>query len=234
MNPLQWHFRGVRQLLLAQHATSAHIQHSGDKGTAREQFISQFLSQSFPKKYVIGHGEIFDSLGVISPQVDLAVYDEMFPVLENGGIHRYIAEGVLAHIEVKSTLNAAELEACLDRASRVKELKLEINPIMVTGPLRRAIPSFVFAYDGWTTREAFESAVTATVDEALEHDSIPDGVFVLKGGYGYFLDEKGMKFFESPEDVLLVAFLRLAKAINKNWSANISWDGYASDVDVII
>ena len=232
MNPLQQHFRGIRNILLAQHANSAAIRHSGDKGTARENFISEFLGKSFPKKYVIGHGEIFDSLGAISPQIDIAVYDEMFPVLDNGGIHRYIAEGVLAHLEVKSTLNAAELEFCLDRAARVKELKLKINPIMVTGSLRKTIPSFVFAYDGWTTRTAFEDAVTATVDEELERNSTPDGIFVLSGGYGYYRDDRGMKFFESQEDVLLVAFLRLANAINKNWSANINWDGYASDLDV--
>ena len=231
LHPLQEHFRKVLKKLMAEFELSGGVQHRGDKGTARETFLNTFLEGAFPKKYVIHRGEIFDGEGTIARQADIVVYDESFPAFAFGAGNRYMAEGVLAHIEVKSKLTKAELLDSIVKAMSVKKLKLQVEPDMHVGPMRKHIPSFIFAYQsGWEDVAGFRKAY---LDLQSEHDGFeatPDGIFILGPGYGCDIGESGIQFFNSGEDILGVSFVRLQQAIHKNWSGRVKWDGYASEL----
>jgi hypothetical protein len=138
-NILQQFMRDTRTELLVAYAKSAGLEHNGLMGAVRETFIQEFLEKAFPKKFVVGAGKIFDSAGGTSPQADVIVYDESMPVLHHGPrTGQYLAEGVLAHTEIKTTLTKDELISSLTKAASVKNLVLAIKPYMSMGNIRPA------------------------------------------------------------------------------------------------
>lgn len=101
----------LEKVLLAQREVSTVLQHSGEVGRAREFFVQSVLQRVLPPNVVIGSGEIVDRLGGRSNQQDLLLYRNNFPVIDSlAGTHVYLAEGVLATIEVKTILNGDEVE----------------------------------------------------------------------------------------------------------------------------
>lgn len=79
---------------------------SATKGSERELFIAGFLSQVFPPHYRLSGGDIMDSYGNYSGQVDIVLEFPRgfsFPVYTNGP-RLFLAESVAAVIEVKSNL----------------------------------------------------------------------------------------------------------------------------------
>lgn len=224
-HPLFVYFQGARKVLLASFDQSTGIQHKGERGTAREVFLDKFLKNAFPSKYVIERGEIFDHNGNVSPQVDIAVYDETLPAFNYGGGNHYLAEGVLAHIEVKSELNKAELQDVVAKAIKVKSLELKIEPNMSIGNVRKHIRSFVFAYRGWQSVESLQEAYKE-VSPQEDINTRPDGIFVLEQGYGCFSGKKGSIFFNAGEDILGYAFVYLHHRMYKNWDGRPNLEAY--------
>ncbi len=227
-HPLHTYFRAARDELLASYRKVADVRHSGTKGSGREVFLNTFLKKAFPAKYVIAGGEIFDRNGVISPQVDIAIYDEAFPAFDIGTGNQYMAEGVFAHLEVKSTLDKDELRKALDNVRAVKSLELKVDAFMTHGNLRKDIPSFVFAYEGWKDPQSFKDAMLDLCPDSGDPKRVPNGIFVLDPGYGYVSNDKGQDFFNSGDHILAVAFVILHQHMFKNWAGATNWEGYAS------
>jgi hypothetical protein len=97
---------------------------SASKGCERELFVNSFLSQIFPPSYRFGSGDLIDGHTQKSGQVDIVIeYPNCmsFPYLA-GGPRLYLAEGVAAIIEVKSSL-VGQWDEALSTAQKVKELK---------------------------------------------------------------------------------------------------------------
>ncbi len=61
MTIIQNFFRNTSKILKSEFDRSYEVGHSGLKGQDREIFIQNFITKSFPKKFVIGTGEIVDS-----------------------------------------------------------------------------------------------------------------------------------------------------------------------------
>jgi hypothetical protein len=102
---------------------SAIIQHSGEVGSAREYFVHSVLRRFLPSNVVVGRGEIVDGRGGRSRQQDLLLYRSNFPVIDSlAGSHLYLAEGVLATIEVKSNLDEKELIRATQNIESVRVL----------------------------------------------------------------------------------------------------------------
>lgn len=108
--------------LWAEAGVAGLLEHSTSVGTAREFFINRLLNSILPSSLHIGTGKIIDAEGNESKQIDVVVYDPRFPMLQTGGIGLYFAEGVIAVIEVKSTLTITELENALDNCYSVMRL----------------------------------------------------------------------------------------------------------------
>ena len=86
--------------------TAGILSHSTDMGSAREHFVSNVLSTFLPKSTIVGSGEIIDGKGARSGQQDIVLYRSDFPVISSlTPINTYLAEGVIATIEIKSNLS---------------------------------------------------------------------------------------------------------------------------------
>jgi hypothetical protein len=101
------------------------VSHHGLKGQLREIIIRDLLRPLLPADIGIGSGEIISSCDQHSPQQDVVLFDRRIvpPILleETHGI--FPVEAVLFSIEVKSTLNRAELRQSHENAQQLQALK---------------------------------------------------------------------------------------------------------------
>lgn len=149
---LKSHIDTVEDVLLAISKIPANAGHTLHRGTPREAFIKEFLINHLSEKVAIGTGEIIDSS---SPprqqrnQIDIVIYRRDYPKLDlGGGINAFLAESVVATIEVKSLLTEGELNKCIKAARNIKSLKRNIVRTLTVGYIPPGIISFVVAYDG--------------------------------------------------------------------------------------
>ncbi len=92
-------------------------------GSAREFIIKRVLKTILPPVVHFGSGKIFDAKGKKSRQIDIIIYDSRFPVFEvEAGIGIYPLEGVIATIEVKSTITNKSLHEALDNSMSLIQL----------------------------------------------------------------------------------------------------------------
>ena len=110
-------FQGIlatheRELAAAYERSAAAATHSTTRGGQREEALRDFLREHLPKRYAVAQGHAIDSAGTESPQLDIVIYDSMSaaPLSQDAGIVTLAAEALLAVVEVKSTLDGAELE----------------------------------------------------------------------------------------------------------------------------
>lgn len=103
---------------------SSNIHHNGEKGSIREDIVTDFLKKYIPDKYNIGTGIIIDSDGSQSKQQDIIIYDSFTsPLFLNSKSTIMVPiENVYATIEVKSTLNKIELEKSVNNIKSVRNL----------------------------------------------------------------------------------------------------------------
>jgi hypothetical protein len=89
------------------------LDHSGEKGTATEEIVAEFLTDRLPQSIGATSGQVMDRTGRKSGQVDVILYDAIrTPMLfasTKAGRHTVPAEGVLAVVEVKTHLTPGEV-----------------------------------------------------------------------------------------------------------------------------
>ncbi len=118
-------------------------------GHNREAFCREFLRHTLPPRLSIGHGEILDSKGHRTGQLDTVIVRDDAPHLTFGGAETYLAEGVFAVVETKSNLTRAKLQEALETLRRVATV--ELVPSRVVGVSGAYLPRplrCVFAYEG--------------------------------------------------------------------------------------
>ena len=118
-------FRRLSRKMLEDFSISAEINHQGSKGTYRENTLKRFLSEGrLPSRYGIGAGEIVGPAHNVSHQSDLIIYDRLngISLIYDEHTQVYPIECVAGTIEVKSTLNKAELLRSLENVKSVKKL----------------------------------------------------------------------------------------------------------------
>lgn len=152
------YFQHTEEILRKEYKRSKYVEHNPSKGTVREHFVRKFLSDIYPEKYIFSNGEIIDSAGYTSREVDIAIYDENLPLLEHGMYQQLLAEGVFCHIEVKSQLDKNEIKNILSKARdiknvcRIENMRPEWDNWRPEPNIEEInterIPSFAFAYDG--------------------------------------------------------------------------------------
>jgi hypothetical protein len=94
------------------------LNHRGEKGSFREEFVKQLLVSVLPGHYGVGSGVVVDKWGKQSPQVDLVIYDKrrMPPLLERDGHGIYPIDSVLRVLEVKSYVDVAAIDQYFSQA----------------------------------------------------------------------------------------------------------------------
>jgi hypothetical protein len=117
-------FDRLETVLQAEAQLSGLLSHGSTVGQAREFLVTRVLRTILPASVHVGSGKVIDSRGECSKQIDVVVYDPRFPLMKVEGGGLYFVEGVLATIEVKSTINSAELRASLDNCKSVLDLAI--------------------------------------------------------------------------------------------------------------
>jgi len=171
----------------------------------REEIVRNFLRKYLPSSFSFGEGEIIDSNGIQSGQVDIVILGPYHPFTydREKGRGLFLAEGVLCYIEVKSDISdKKELERGLRQIQRVK--KLERKPTL--GETRfgsdydlerlRRIPSILFAF-----RSPLGPTLKKNVKEAFDRLKIPpeesfDAIVVFDKGIIYNIKD--------PRDKLMI------------------------------
>ena len=151
---------------------------SASKGSGRERFIDVFLSQVFPPPFRFGQGDVTDTAGRRSGQLDVVVEYPLLPSLPGVGNQAssrlYLAEGVAAAIEVKSNV-ASQWSEVVSTATKLALLERHFDSSMGPTPERR-IPLFAIGYSGWKETKAIRERLgDAPIDGILVIDA---GVFV--------------------------------------------------------
>jgi hypothetical protein len=151
---------GIQNMLMGAYQAS-HTLSSATKGSEREDFVEQFLSEVLPTPFRFGRGDVTDTFGNRSGQVDVVVEYTFLPSLPlvGGGERLYLAESVAAILEVKSDLSVQWPEV-LATTERLQTLKPRYLGTTIQLPRTRPIPHlplFAVGYKGWKQLETLES-----------------------------------------------------------------------------
>lgn len=234
-NKLKTYFSSTTLLLDSLHKRAKrNIQHSGLKGYDKEFFVRHFLRDLFPIKFVLGRGEIIDSHEGSSGECDLIVYREDYPSLFFGGEARqFLAEGVLANIEVKSSLDLNELKREIygerdigGKAVKLKRLdKIQPRTMVAfqVGPIKEyflsspKVPNVLFTYES-SIKQSSLAAELERAKTSLNNYYPFDCICSLKKFVVYHDPIEGkLRFVE--DNVLLSLFIylfNLMQAINRS------------------
>jgi hypothetical protein len=164
---------------------------SASKGNEREAFINGFLSQVLPPHFRFGSGDATDQHGARSGQLDIVVeypFVPSLPIVAGRSPRLYLAEGIVAVIEIKSNI-ASQWEEVEATASQLTILSRNFDyPSGVSfGPRAgKKIPLYAVGYTGW---KKFE-----TVKKDLKSANGINGVLVIDqrhfAGRYEFLDHR--------------------------------------------
>lgn len=101
--------------------------HLGLRGSHREQLCRDFLVDFLPKRYSVGRGMVFDSIGHLSRECDVVIWDDQnYPRLNEKGHTLFFVNSVRSVIEIKSAWSASEWGDTLSKTQSMRRL--------VTGP----------------------------------------------------------------------------------------------------
>jgi len=101
------------------------VKHPGLKGASFEETFRTFLREYLPRSLDVSTGELVDSQGSVSRQLDVIISDSTkTPIFYRSGGFRVIpVECTYAVIEVKAYLNANELDSIFQNMESVRNLK---------------------------------------------------------------------------------------------------------------
>ncbi|PWW31556.1 DUF6602 domain-containing protein [Chromohalobacter israelensis] len=206
---LQSHLDAVEQHLLSISNVPANSGHSLHKGTPREAFIREFLENHLSQNVAIGSGEIIDAESKPNEsrnQYDIIIYKKNYPKISfGGGVDGFLAESVVATIEVKSTLDDAGMVQSIKAARNAKSRSRNLNRAFHAGWQPPSIMNYVVAYAGpekmttvfdWLGKYHIKHQIQIETDKERTSRPSPslDGIFVLGKGF--------IKFDNSPLSVL--------------------------------
>jgi hypothetical protein len=205
---LATHMAKVEAKLLHAAQIPAGAGHPVNKGTPREVFIREFLSDHLPQDLAIGEGEIISAdsqPNEMRNQFEIVLYKHDFPKLMfGGGINAFLLESVVSTIEVKSTLRKKELRSAVKAARNIKALNRHFARSRYTSLLQMISPPspscYVIAYGGPAKMETTrEWLLTICTEEGIKLPELPatpqrygiacptiDGIFVLGKGFVQF------------------------------------------------
>ncbi|PEJ86610.1 hypothetical protein CN596_11455 [Bacillus toyonensis] len=187
-----------------------HINHMGERGGSREEILLSYLRKYIPIKYEMNNGVIIDETGEQSRQQDIIIYDSFnSPVLLNMQSTKMVPiESVFSVIEVKSSLNKAEINKCVNNISSVKSLVK--NSI---GGINSPTAGFVFAFTSSTSLETLLDNLVEANTQVEKHKQI-SAVCVLDKGIILNVSKKGLN------DIVLLPNEDSTPAVIKNTAEN--------------
>jgi hypothetical protein len=157
------------------------------------------------ERVAVGTGEIIDANSKPREQrnqIDIVIYKREYPRLDFGGrINGFLAESVVATIEVKSLLDKDELRKTARAAKAIKALSRNVVSSFSAGYQPPSILSYVVAYDGPASMETiFGWLPDINATEGIVYPELPvsddgrlriaspslDAIFLLGKGFIHF------------------------------------------------
>jgi uncharacterized protein DUF6602 len=103
-------------------------EHSGLKGSHREQIYRTYLSDILPRRYEVGRGMVY-GMGHRSREADIVIWDSHdYPALPLLDHSFHFAESVKCVIECKSNWSSAHLSDALEKCEAVKDIIMMKEP----------------------------------------------------------------------------------------------------------
>jgi hypothetical protein len=157
MGMLNERLNAVYRQLLAAHSGNAGMA-TAAIGREREDFIDIFLRNCISPAVRFGTGQILDSTGLMSRQLDIVVespFAPTIPLLGSSNVRLYLAESVHAIIEVKSDLTSQWNEV-RENFESVKALKCKaIGGASLQDPrISENMVYFAVGYTGWEKEQS--------------------------------------------------------------------------------
>lgn len=129
------------------------IDHSGLKGRIREIITEKLLKPILPPGVETGNGKIIDSQGNQSAETDIIIYSRLTlpPLIYGYSTGLFPVEASIYSIEVKSLLNATELQDTLKKVKRLRNLRYldsfyPLNFVKPIGPPSSFVIPALFAF----------------------------------------------------------------------------------------
>ncbi|MER7515923.1 DUF6602 domain-containing protein [Streptomyces sp. NPDC126499] len=208
-NRLAGVLHSVAKRMRADFEQSKEFQHRAETGSSRELLAQKVLASRVP-----GHTEVLQSCEIItasgetSPQCDIVIVDRSTPPLTDLQGYRILPnECVYGVVEVKTTLNRAELRDACQKIQKVKALsKTAYYP---TPGYQRTRTTYGKTYPYTPTVGmifAFDSIDLITLGNHfaewcanVEPEERPDSIWILGKGYFVWTDPKSGLINPSPE-----------------------------------
>ncbi|MFK0298597.1 DUF6602 domain-containing protein [Brevundimonas sp. NPDC090276] len=218
----------------AQFAVSAAMTHGSSLGMIREQAIRDFLENHLPALVSVVSGQVFDADGTRSSQQDVVLVLKSVPRLPfASGIDLIYADGVVATVEVKSSLSGPVLKSAGEGIKSVRSLVPKIMGTAAIGvshdwPSTRIL-SAVVAYGGSSL------STLQTVLETMTTETRPDLVLDLKQGLlvrneGLLLNVQGSSqayiLINDPAEGFMMFLTFLTEITGTLAHRMVNWRGY--------
>ena len=149
--------------------------HPGNIGNVRERALIDYLYKVMPRKYGFQSGEVFDSDGNNSGQIDIIIYDSLFSTIFTDGTTDIVApvESTYGIISVKSKMGTKELDNAINGIKKYNMLKRPVpepntvypmpdcpikgkGTIMVNAPTLQSI-NCIFAFETTVALETIKN-----------------------------------------------------------------------------
>jgi hypothetical protein len=189
----------------------AAVEHRGVKGNLNEQVFADWIEPLLPGAVGVCTGEVVDSLGGRSRQVDVLLYSKATTpqFLSRGDTKVLPVEPVYASIEVKTHLNKQEIEASFENMRALKSLrKLAFHEmhqysfsLYGTHTYYWPLQFFIFAYES----DSLETVLghISRLNEGQPIDQRIDMVCVLDKGLIVNVSNAGLQAIPMPDSKLI-------------------------------
>jgi len=184
------HINAIERILVAQSEVASNAGHPNLRGGPREWFIRTFLNDHLPRNLEVGQGEIIDRNSIPGPskveyrsQEDIVIYRKDFPRLTYSPQDwAFLAEGVIATLEVKSVIDEEQLKKACHAALKCKNLeRSELQEVFGRPP--SDIFCYLVAYDGPAQMRTLAQWLPRITDElGTTFDKLLDTIVVLGKG----------------------------------------------------
>jgi hypothetical protein len=232
---LRTSFRDVQHVLAAHLDLAARtISHDGVMGAVNEQHWIQLLRQYLPNRYACDTGIVIDSLGHMSEQIDIVIYDPQYtPTLLTQQSHRYIpAEAVYAVLEAKPTIDRELLLYAGKKAASVRALHRTSVAITHAGgtfkpkPLFPIVAGIVAGKVEWT--DGFGSSFRRAMDDLISAEALDCGCGLTDGSFDRFADDGTLTIGSKDGALIFFLFRLLGKLQSLGTVPAIDWGAYVS------
>ena len=192
--------------------------HPVSRGDASEQVWRKLLKNYLPRRYKVARGQVIDSQGKSSEQIDVIVFDRQYTpfVFRHEGQIFVPAESVYAVFEVKQVINAVHVRAARKKAASVRRLHRTSLPIThAGGTYSPKLPNRIYGgilalKNGWTTSLS-TSPLRGHISEASDSDFLEFGC-AAKDGY-FHTDGRGKYTIYDGEKAVTIFLFKLIAAL---------------------